>query len=87
MAAQSYELSFVGSILVIFIAIVLFILAVNLFVAILRFMFNKIWGQSRQVRDSATQTSRGEGDSVTLHTSETDGQMQAVGSERKKKKA
>lgn len=89
MAPQSYELSFIGSVLVIFITIVLFILAINLFVAIMRFMWRKIWGQYREFRDSATQTGRGEGDSIMLQKSENDGRVEGevVGSGRKKKKA
>lgn len=63
MAPQSYELSFVGSILVIFFCIVLAILAVNLFISICRYVIGHVLGisksgqTSRQLIESSTQTS------------------------------
>ena len=86
MAPQSYELSFVGSMLVIFIAIVLFIVAANLLVTILRFAWRKVFGQARLVAESSTQT-LGEGDGSTARKAERQGSMEtAVSSTENKKK-
>lgn len=54
MAPQTYELSFALSVTVIFVCIIVFILAINLFVSVLRFVFRKV--ASLFLKDSKIET-------------------------------
>ncbi|KAL8586222.1 hypothetical protein ACOMHN_021487 [Nucella lapillus] len=65
MKGQSYQLTFIGTVLIIFIAIVLFIVAVNLLVAILRFLWRKVRGEPPVLKHSSTQTGGGDMEGTT----------------------
>ena len=81
-----------GSVVVIFVSIVLFILVANLLVGVLKFLCLKLCHMTRELKESATQTSTGDGDvhmfSVLKSGSGINPQVeaQAMGSGRIKKK-
>uniref|UniRef100_A0A0B6ZIA3 Uncharacterized protein n=1 Tax=Arion vulgaris TaxID=1028688 RepID=A0A0B6ZIA3_9EUPU len=68
MVPQSYELSFGLTVVVIFTCIMLFILAINLFVAILRFVFRIIGRIFGTVRKSSAESSEAINNEHSLKT-------------------
>lgn len=94
MAPQSYELSFVGSLLLIIFCILLTVLAANLIVSILRYTLSYVLGiispetASRGLVESATQTQAGDCDDNVVKSQSGEKQVEvssAAGGEGKKK--
>lgn len=93
MAPQSYELSFVGSLLLIILCILLAVLAANLIVNILRYVLSYVLGiispeTASRLVESATQTQAGDCDDNAVKSQSGEKQVEvpsAAGGEGKKK--